>query len=392
MNTLATAETLRSIEALADRWSAQRADRLRRRHLERADFDELAATGFLRLIVPVDLGGHWKSVAESSATIIQAVRSLARGDHSVALVASMHPAVLIYFMETPDPGDPHGEAWEEQRAQVFGTALDGHFWGTVTSEPGSGGDVMRTTARAQPVDAASGRYRITGEKHFASGTGIASYMITTAKPAGDEPPMGLFLDLRHQPWDGTAGARIIREWDGMGMKATQSHAVMLEGIEGEAFAWPSGVRAGAPGAGVLGLAMYSAVICSIVDQAMAEADRRLAGKSLRPYEDVAWSQAEVDHWMLTQAMDGLVRTIGEGHGTPGVAASALAAVKAKVGIASAAEATMSGICKAVGGGAFSASSPFASWYEDVRALGYLRPPWALAFDQLIAARNVPEET
>jgi hypothetical protein len=28
------------------------------------------------------------------------------------------------------------------------------------------------------------------------------------------------------------------------------------------------------------------------------------------------------------------------------------------------------------------ASPFASWFEDVRALGFLRPPWGLAYDNL----------
>jgi len=35
-------------------------------------------------------------------------------------------------------------------------------------------------------------------------------------------------------------------------------------------------------------------------------------------------------------------------------------------------------------GAFSRRSPFAHWYEDVRALGFLRPPWGLASDNLFA--------
>jgi hypothetical protein len=39
----------------------------------------------------------------------------------------------------------------------------------------------------------------------------------------------------------------------------------------------------------------------------------------------------------------------------------------------------------VGGGAYSRHSPFGFWLEDVRALGYLRPPWGLAFDRLFAA-------
>ena len=29
-------------------------------------------------------------------------------------------------------------------------------------------------------------------------------------------------------------------------------------------------------------------------------------------------------------------------------------------------------------------SSFGNWFEDVRALGFLRPPWGLAYDGLIA--------
>ena len=40
------------------------------------------------------------------------------------------------------------------------------------------------------------------------------------------------------------------------------------------------------------------------------------------------------------------------------------------------------IISSIGGGTFSRRSPFASWFEDVRALGFLRPPWGLAYDAL----------
>ena len=36
----------------------------------------------------------------------------------------------------------------------------------------------------------------------------------------------------------------------------------------------------------------------------------------------------------------------------------------------------------LGGGTFSQRSPFAHWFEDVRALGFLRPPWGLAYDSM----------
>lgn len=270
-----------------------------------------------------------------------------------------------------------------QKRWVFETAMDGHFWGTITSEPGSGGDFLRTKATATAVEGIVGRYHIYGAKHFGSGAQLVSYMITTAKPDGADLPLAFYLDLRDQPWDGTAGLSITRPWDGMGMKATQSHAVMLEGIEGIVFAWPDALEQVATVVGTLGLAMFTGVIAAIVDSAMSEAETRLSGRPLRSYEDVEWTHAQIEHWMLVQARNGLTNTVA----TTDPAAAALATVKAKMGIATLAESILGRLSRAVGGSAFSSTSPFACWNEDVRALGYLRPPWALAFDQLSAARE-----
>ncbi len=382
-----TDSVLAEIDALAATWRGERAERFQRRHLERADFDALAETGYLRLIVPETHGGLWRSMAETGPVIVDAVTRLAGGDQSVALVASMHPAVQIFWTMSPTAPEPYAERWADQRATVFQSAIDGHFWGTLASEPGSGGDLSRTKATAALVDGTTDRYRLAGAKHFGSGSQMVSFMVTTAKPAEDaEMPMGFYLDLRDQPWDGTSGLHITREWDGMGMKATQSHAVMFDGVEGVAWGWDGALVAGAPAVGSLGLTMFCGVIAAVVDAAMVEVEQRLSGKSLRPYEEIAWTQAQIDHWMLTQAQTGIVNTLAVA--PPEVAA--LAATKAKMGMAAAAESILSNVCRAVGGGAFSASSPFATWSEDVRALGYLRPPWALAFDQLIAAHH-PEE-
>ncbi len=380
---MTTTDILDGIDVLADKWSSERVDRFARRHLERADFDAIAATGYLRLIVPVEYGGEWQSLAETGPVIVDAVTRLARGDQSVALVAAMHPAVQIFWTAAPEAPDPWTETWAAQRAAVFQSALDGHFWGTITSEPGSGGDIMRTKATATPINGSDTQFELRGAKHFGSGSEIASYMITTAKPDGLDFPYGFYIDLRDQPWDGTAGMTINRRWDGMGMKATQSHATMLEGVEGTAWAWPGAVAHSAVAAGALGLALFCGVIRAIVDSAMAETEVRLAGKSLRPYEEVEWTHAQIEHWMLTQAQEGLVRTVA----TASPDEASLAATKAKMGIATLAESILGRVSRAVGGGSFSMTSPFATWYEDVRALGYLRPPWALAFDELIAARQ-----
>lgn len=380
---MTTHDTLDAIDALASKWQGEREERMGRRHLDPADFNALAETGYLRLIVPREYDGEWRSLAETGPVIVDAVRRLARGDQSVALVAAMHPAVVIFWTGAPEAPPPHAEAWRQQRAEVFASVLDGHFWGTMTSEPGSGGDILKTKATASPVDGRAGLFSLHGQKHFGSGSEVVSYMMTTAKPDGQDFPFGFYMDLRDQPWDGTGGLTITHRWDGVGMKATQSHAVLLDGVHGTAWAWPGSIAQTSAVAGALGLAMFVAVIESIVDAAMEEAEVRLAGKQLRPYEDVEWAHAQVDHWMIRQASAGVVRTITQEPAN----AAALAAVKAKLGVAAMAEELLSRVSKVVGGGAFSERSPFASWYQDVRALGYLRPPWALAMDQIIATRH-----
>ena len=65
--------------------------------------------------------------------------------------------------------------------------------------------------------------------------------------------------------------------------------------------------------------------------------------------------------------------------------SGLRCVQAKTAIAELAESVLRRICRVIGGGTFSRSSPFGYWLEDVRALGFLRPSWGLAYDRLFGA-------
>src|SRR5687768_9603553 len=92
------------VRAIAGRWRADRPERQGRRHLERADFDELRDTGLLRLPVPVEDGGLWDGAA-SIRPICEIYRELARADPSVALVSSMHPSVIGFWLLPPDPSD-----------------------------------------------------------------------------------------------------------------------------------------------------------------------------------------------------------------------------------------------------------------------------------------------
>jgi alkylation response protein AidB-like acyl-CoA dehydrogenase len=386
-----------AIAALSLAWADERPERQTRRSLDGDDFDRLADTGFLRTVVPAEHGGLWRGITTSARPVIGMLRTLAQGDPSVALVAAMHPAVVSFWLMSDTPGSGPSAAWTEQRVAVFDTALDGHQWGTITSEPGSGGDIARTRSKAvadpgAPTEPVGDPFRISGDKHFGSGSGITSFMITTALAEGDDEPAIFVLDTRERPWETDGPMTLIAEWDGMGMAATQSHAMRLEAMPAVRCAWPDPFPDLAVAAGPFNAGLFTGVVLGVLDSAIEAARHRLAQRldggagALRPFEQTEWVRAEMDHWLAVQAYEGALRALESGSATR----SQHGCLRAKQSVARLAESTMTRLTRVLGGGTFSQRSPFAHWYEDVRALGFLRPPWALADDNLFATSFQPE--
>jgi len=63
------------------------------------------------------------------------------------------------------------------------------------------------------------------------------------------------------------------------------------------------------------------------------------------------------------------------------------AIQGKMVIAELAESVTRRICRVTGGGSFSRHSPYGFWFEDVRALGFLRPPWGLTYHNLFESQG-----
>jgi alkylation response protein AidB-like acyl-CoA dehydrogenase len=367
------------VRQIADRFAADRHERQRREQLVPEEFDELAAAGFLLTGVPSRAGGLFESVAASTRAVGSVLTALARGDASVALVASMHPAVLSFWHATPDVAPEHQAAWSEQRDYVSDMAAEGRWFGTITSEPGSGGDVARTAAAAQTDH--DGGWRVSGKKHFGSGSGVTSFMLTSARPVDEEEPDWFLLDVRDVPWDGSRGMTLLAPWEGHGMTATQSHGMAFDGFPAIRCAWPGNWRALADAAGPFIGTTFTAVILGVVEAAIETARSQLAGRALRPYEQVELVNAEQDAWLMRQAYEGMLRAV-ETQPEP-----LRTVLLGKTAAARLAEDCLRRLTRIMGGGTFARHSPFGFWFEDVRALGYLRPPWGLAYDALIDSRG-----
>jgi alkylation response protein AidB-like acyl-CoA dehydrogenase len=370
-------KVLDAVDGVARRFAEERPQRQLRRHLERADFDALAAAGYLLTGVPSSMGGLWVDLASSTRPICAVLRTLARADGSVALVSSMHPAVLSLWLSQPSAPEPYTKAWTEQLRFVAQAALDGAWWGTITSEPGSGGDVGKTKARARRSGTG---YGISGQKHFGSGSGIAAYMITTAMPEGEDTADWFFMDVRDAKWDGSEGMKLTAEWDGHGMTATQSHAFEFSDRPATRLAWPGNLRAVSGVAGAFISSIFTAVVVGVTEHAVTAAREQILRRKdgLRPYEAVEWARVENEWWLIEQAYEGMLRAV-DARGP----AAGLDALHAKTAIAELAESATGRICKVLGGGTFHRASPFGAAFEDVRALGFLRPPWGLAFDAIL---------
>jgi alkylation response protein AidB-like acyl-CoA dehydrogenase len=127
-------------------------------------------------------------------------------------------------------------------------------------------------------------------------------------------------------------------------------------------------------------ALFTAVIVGVVQSAHAAAAARILPRhdGLRRYEAVEWARIETEVWTIEQAYERLLQLI-EAKGPTAL----LDSQHAKLAIAELAESVTQRICRVIGGGSFSRGSHFGAAFEDVRALGFLRPPWALAYDQLL---------
>jgi alkylation response protein AidB-like acyl-CoA dehydrogenase len=211
-------------------------------------------------------------------------------------------------------------------------------------------------------------------------------MVTVAVPEGEAAPDMFALDMREMPWDGSAGVTLTAAWDGHGMTATQSHAMAFKEFPVTRVAWPGQFPRLAEAAGGLGASCFTAVIVGVVEVALKTAREQVAPrrKALRAYERVEWAKAELDGWLIEQAYEGMLRAMEEGRD------SRLRAVYAKTAIAELAESVLGQICRVIGGGSFSRSSPFGYWLEDVRALGFCgRPGGWLTIDFSPPERSPP---
>jgi alkylation response protein AidB-like acyl-CoA dehydrogenase len=204
-------------EALLDRIRSRAPGYDARNAFFAEDLDELRDAGHLRLLVPRELGGSGASLADA----VRAQHLLAQAAPATALGVGMHLVWTAVARILADHGDDslRGVLEDAGRDELLAFAI---------SEPGNDQALADALTRAEPDP--DGGYRFTGTKSTSSMAPAWTRLGLFGRDDAD--PERPLLVHAFVPRD-APGLEIVPDWDTLGMRATQSHTVVLRDVRAE---------------------------------------------------------------------------------------------------------------------------------------------------------------
>jgi alkylation response protein AidB-like acyl-CoA dehydrogenase len=199
--------------------------------------DALKAAGYFAAPAPVELGGLGVSSAHD---LVVASSRLARGDASVAIGVNMH---LVAVLNMERRRQVAVAAGAERRARGYGLSLarianEGVVLAAAISERGQ--DLTRPSTVATRTESG---WRIDGRKFFCTMSPAATDLYVAVTYAdGDGAERYAYAMV---PTD-APGVVVHDDWDALGMRASGSNSVSLEGVELPEPGVRGGFRAGDP--------------------------------------------------------------------------------------------------------------------------------------------------
>jgi alkylation response protein AidB-like acyl-CoA dehydrogenase len=318
---------------------------------------------------------------------------LARGDASVAIGVNMH---LVAVLNMERRRRVAVAAGAERRALAFGASLeqlarDGVVLAAAISERSQ--DLTHPGTRATRT--ASG-WRVDGRKLFCTMSPAASHLYAAVTYADGEGTDRYAYAM--VPTD-APGVVLHDDWDGLGMRASGSHSVSLEGVELPESGVRGGFRAGDPVPYIernlaSGL-FHAAASLGIAEAADAGARRGLAGRingDARPRMQVA--DNAVDLAAARGVLSRAAALIDEHRSANPASDGSADDLRALFAESQAAKAFVNEAAGRIvdralglsGGAGYVNGSPLARAYRDVRAATFMHPLGAnRAYDYLSRA-------
>jgi alkylation response protein AidB-like acyl-CoA dehydrogenase len=176
------------------------------------NFADMREAGYLKLTVPQEFGGDEISLYQ----LVMLQERLAYGDGSTALAVGWHIGQILHLRTT--------RKWPEA---IFAdlccsVVSDGTMINTFASEAASGSPSRGGKPETTALPTADG-WLITGRKTFSTLSPILDRFVVSAF-IPDEDGTAEFLVHR------TDQVTIVETWDTLGMRATGSHDVVLDGV------------------------------------------------------------------------------------------------------------------------------------------------------------------
>lgn len=176
------------------------------------DFEALKQAGYLTINVPKELGGRGFSLAET----VREQRRIGYYAPATALAVNMHLYWVGVAADLWRAGDKSLE-W------MLREAMAGEIFAAGHAERGNDLPGLLSTSKAERVD---GGFRFTGHKMFGSLAPVwTRYGLHGMWADAEGGPKIVHAFLPRQ----TKGYRIVDTWDTLGMRATRSDDVILEG-------------------------------------------------------------------------------------------------------------------------------------------------------------------
>jgi alkylation response protein AidB-like acyl-CoA dehydrogenase len=187
-----------------------------------ANISELTSAGVIRAPLPEHLGGQSAPLTDA----VRAVEAIAAVSPSTALLLAMPLGLAGVYALGPDVApEQHRATWSAQIDEVAAAYGAGRFYAACNSEKGAGGALSNTkTVAARDAD---GTFRITGEKILASSGRFGDVFFSTAKTRPEDLPGCGIVEIFYVRTD-APGVQIQSDWDGFGMRSTESHSVRYD--------------------------------------------------------------------------------------------------------------------------------------------------------------------
>ncbi len=200
---------------LADKFVTRSSQHDRDNSFPFENYDEMRASGYLSLTVPEELGGGGANLFD----LVLAQERLAMGDGSTALAVNMHVSPVGQWAAIwKRTGD------ERLEALLRGVAAGEVVWASLTSEMGIANRMMDSNTIA--VRDGDG-FRLNGRKVFCTNSEVATHCSLTARY--EDPETGPRLLVFRTKLD-APGLELVKTWDTMGMRGTQSNDLKIEGL------------------------------------------------------------------------------------------------------------------------------------------------------------------